>query len=89
MSAKSGKYVQKTLEKDFSKEVTLEILGMIDRLRKEGWSNSKIEEEVTQHLLHHIERDVKTAIAEQLGSVKSSHPNIVTVRPASRAKGYK
>ncbi len=62
MPAKSIEDAKKILEKDFSEKVADDLLNMIDKLVKENIDNDKIEEEINQHLLHHIEKDVKAAV---------------------------
>ena len=63
MPAKSRKALENILRKDFSKEVTEEILGMMDRLGKGKTDIAEIEKKVTQYILDHVKKDVKAAIA--------------------------
>jgi|WetSurSiteA1Bulk_404760.scaffolds.fasta_scaffold75884_2 hypothetical protein len=90
MSAKSAKDIKSILQEDFSEKVADEIFNMIVRLRDEKMDSNKIEEEVTLHILHHIEKDVNAAVKVRGGG---SRPTKVTgpfkVGPLSKAKSKK
>jgi hypothetical protein len=62
MAAPSGKTIRKALEKDFSTAVVDEIFGMIKQLHEEGMDVKQIEEEVAQHLRHHVEKNMRVLV---------------------------
>jgi hypothetical protein len=54
--------IKAVLEKDLSEKVADEILGIVERLMNEGMDIKTIEQEILQHLQHHIERDVNATL---------------------------
>ena len=64
MSAKSKKHFRSLVEKNYGKKTADEIVGMIDKMMKEGKDPEKIHEEVSQYFLRHLQEDVNSVLAQ-------------------------
>ena len=62
MSAKPKNNFRSIVEKNYGKKTAAEIVGIINKMIKEGKNHVEIQEEVTQYLLRQLKEDVSGAV---------------------------
>jgi len=90
MARRSLKSVRTLLQKDFSKEVSQEILDLMDTLRQEpGMTIEKMEKKVIQFIMDNIKKDVSAAVTDEDDIIREPrNPPIIRI-PGSKPKSKK